>query len=92
MALFPTFLLFFVRYLNTFLQEKTHFEVGKIRETKLGIKEYSRLQNKHRATLINFCTFFQGLRSLLERVMHIIFQNMYLLFYGMGDAYFKGYA
>ena len=45
---------------------------------------YSRLQNKHRGTLINFWTFFQGLRSLLERVMHIIFQNIrFLLVWGM---------
>ena len=49
------------------------------------------LRNKHRATLINFWTFFQGLHSLLERVMHIFFSK-YPLFYGMGDAYFKGYA
>ena len=38
---------------------------------------YSRLRNKHRGTLINFWTFFQGLRSLLERVMHIFFQNIH---------------
>ena len=49
---------------------------------------YSRLRNKHRGTLINFWTFFQGLRSLLESVMHC-FQNIR---YFMGDAYFKGYA
>ena len=34
--------------------------------------------------LINFWTFFQGLRSLLERVMHIFFQNIhYLMVWGM---------
>ena len=38
-------------------------------------ESYSRLQNHHRGTLINFWTFFQGLFSLLERVMHIFFQN-----------------
>ena len=52
---------------------------------------YSGIRNKHRGMLINFWTFFQGLRSLLERVMHVFFSK-YLLFYGMGDAYFKGYA
>ena len=46
--------------------------------------DYSRLRNKHRGTLINFWTFFQGLRSLLERVMHIFFQNIwYFMLWGM---------
>ena len=49
-------------------------------------KSYFRLRNKHRGMLINFGTFFQGLCSLLERVMHIFFSK-YLLFDGMGDAY-----
>ena len=52
---------------------------------------YSILRNKHWGTLINFWNFFQGLRSLLERVMHIFFSK-YPLFYALGDAYFKGYA
>ena len=34
--------------------DKTHFI--------LSIKEYSRVQNKHSPTLINFLTFFQGLQ------------------------------
>ena len=46
---------------------------------------------KHRGTLISFWIFFQGLLSLLERVMHIFFSK-YQLFDGIGDAYFKGYA
>ena len=45
---------------------------------------YSRLRNKHRGTLINFWTFFQGLHSLLGRVMHIFFQNIrYFMVWGM---------
>ena len=45
---------------------------------------YSRLRNKHMGTLINFWTFFQGLHSLLERVMHIFFQNIcYFMVWGM---------
>ena len=45
---------------------------------------YSRLRNKHRGTLINFWTFFQGLCSLLERVMHFFFQNiLHLMVWGM---------
>ena len=40
--------------------------------------------SRHRATLINFWTFFQGLRSLLEMVMHFFFQNIrYLMLWGM---------
>ena len=34
---------------------------------------YSRLRNKHKGTLINFWGFFQGLRSLLERVILFFF-------------------
>ena len=34
----------------------------------------SRLRNKHRGMLINSWTFLQGLRFLLERVMHIFFK------------------
>ena len=45
---------------------------------------YSRLWNKHRGTLINFWTFFQRLRSLLERVMHIFLLDIrYLMVWGM---------
>ena len=43
---------------------------------------YSRLLNKHRGTLINFWIFFQGLRSLLERVMHIFFKIFAIWWYG----------
>ena len=52
--------------------------------------KYSRLRNKRRGMLINFWTFFQGLHSLLERVMPIFFKISTILWYG--DAYFKGYA
>ena len=38
----------------------------------LGLGMYSRLRNKHKGMLINFWTFFQGLCSLLERVMHML--------------------
>ena len=37
---------------------------------------YSRLWNKYRVTLINFWTFFQGLCSLLEWIIHILFFNL----------------
>ena len=48
------------------------------------IRHYSRLRNKHRGTLINFGTFFQGLCSLLERAMYIFFQNILcLMVWGM---------
>ena len=40
---------------------------------------YSRLQKKYRAMLINFWTFFQGLCSLLQRVMNIFFSNIHYL-------------
>ena len=47
-------------------------------------QHYSRLRNKHRGTLIIFWTIFQGLWSLLERVMHILFQNIFcLMVWGM---------
>ena len=49
--------------------------------------KYSRLQSKNRGMLINFWTFFQGLRSLLERLTHILFPR-YPLFYGNGEVYF----
>ena len=68
---------------------------------------YSRLRNKHRATIINSWTFFQGLHSLLGRVMHILFQNIcYFMVWGMpilramlnifakcsrGYVFFRGY-
>ena len=46
--------------------------------------EYSRVWNRRRPMLINFWTFFQGLRFLLERLMRIIFQNiLYLMVWGM---------
>ena len=45
---------------------------------------YSRLRNKHRGMVIDFLTFFQGLHSLLERVMQIVFQNIrYFMVWGM---------
>ena len=40
---------------------------------------YSRLQKKYRAMLINFWTFFQGLCSLLQRVMNVFFSNIHYL-------------
>ena len=48
---------------------------------------YSRLRNKHRGTLINFLTFFQGLHSLLDRVM-LFFKISAILWYG--ECVFQG--
>ena len=50
---------------------------------------YSRLRNKHRGTLINFWTFFQGLHSLLERVMPIFFFKISTILW-YGGCLFKG--
>ena len=41
---------------------------------------YSRLRNKYRVTLINFWTSFQGLCSLLEWIMHILFSKYNILY------------
>ena len=70
-----------LRYLLTQFQI---FSQKLFSETPHNILNYSRLQNKHRGMLINFWTFFQGLHSLLERVMHIFFQNIrYSMVWGM---------
>ena len=69
---------------------------------------YSRLRNKHRGTLINFWTFFQGVHSLLEMVMRtFLLKIRYLMVWGTpifsatlntfakcsrGYAYSRGYV
>ena len=65
-----------------FLKVKNVFSVSFVSENFVFM--YSRLWNKHKGMLIIFWTFFQGLSSLLERVMHIFFQNIcYLMVWEM---------
>ena len=50
--------------------------------------KYSRLRNKHRATLINFLIFFPGATSLFKRVIHK--KSLKFCYLMKWDMFFQG--